>query len=68
MIQQPINSDNVGSRLLQKMGWSEGQGLGRKNQGRTSIIEVGPPLYIYILFPSILFIILFLFYSVMILG
>lgn len=36
----PISSSNVGSRLLQKMGWSEGQGLGRKNQGRTQIIEV----------------------------
>lgn len=40
VMEQPINSNNVGSRLLQKMGWSEGQGLGRKNQGRTSIIEV----------------------------
>ena len=36
----PIGSNNVGNRLLQKMGWSEGQGLGRKNQGRTNIIEV----------------------------
>lgn len=36
----PISSNNVGNRLLQKMGWSEGQGLGRKNQGRTQIIEV----------------------------
>ncbi|XP_037959600.1 RNA-binding protein 5-A [Teleopsis dalmanni] len=35
----PISSNNVGNRLLQKMGWSEGQGLGRKNQGRTNIIE-----------------------------
>ncbi|ALC38613.1 CG4896 [Drosophila busckii] len=35
----PISSSNVGNRLLQKMGWSEGQGLGRKNQGRTQIIE-----------------------------
>ncbi|KAM7353372.1 RNA-binding protein 5-A-like [Cochliomyia hominivorax] len=35
----PIGSNNVGNRLLQKMGWSEGQGLGRKNQGRTNIIE-----------------------------
>ncbi|XP_068150537.1 RNA-binding protein 5-A-like isoform X2 [Drosophila tropicalis] len=34
-----IASSNVGSRLLQKMGWSEGQGLGRKNQGRTHIVE-----------------------------
>lgn len=35
----PIGQNNVGNRLLQKMGWSEGQGLGRSNQGRTSIIE-----------------------------
>ncbi len=37
---QPIGENNVGNRLLQKMGWSEGQGLGRTNQGRTNIIEV----------------------------
>lgn len=36
----PIDESNVGNRLLQKMGWSEGQGLGRSNQGRTNIIEV----------------------------
>ncbi|KAK0168471.1 hypothetical protein PV327_002266 [Microctonus hyperodae] len=34
-----IGSDNVGNKLLQKMGWSEGMGLGKTNQGRTSIIE-----------------------------
>jgi len=33
-------SSNVGSKLLQKMGWSQGQGLGKSNQGRTTIIEV----------------------------
>lgn len=36
----PIGQNNVGNKLLQKMGWSEGQGLGRSNQGRTNIIEV----------------------------
>lgn len=36
----PIGENNVGNRLLQKMGWQEGQGLGRSNQGRTNIIEV----------------------------
>lgn len=36
----PIDQSNVGNRLLQKMGWSEGQGLGKTNQGRTNIIEV----------------------------
>lgn len=34
-----IGSDNVGNKLLQKMGWSAGMGLGKSNQGRTSIIE-----------------------------
>ncbi|KAL1462394.1 hypothetical protein WDU94_014232 [Cyamophila willieti] len=34
-----IGSDNVGNKLLQKMGWTQGQGLGKTNQGRTSIIE-----------------------------
>lgn len=43
----PIGSNNVGNRLLQKMGWSEGQGLGRKNQGRTNIIEVRHFVLVY---------------------
>ncbi|KAA0184003.1 RNA-binding protein 5 [Fasciolopsis buskii] len=30
---------NVGSRLMEKMGWQAGQGLGRANQGRTQLIE-----------------------------
>ncbi|XP_076045392.1 RNA-binding protein 5-like isoform X2 [Oratosquilla oratoria] len=34
-----IGSDNIGNKLLKKMGWSDGQGLGKANQGRTSIIE-----------------------------
>lgn len=37
---RPIDQSNLGNRMLQKMGWSEGQGLGRANQGRTNIIEV----------------------------
>lgn len=37
---QPIGEANLGNRMLQKMGWTEGQGLGRANQGRTNIIEV----------------------------
>ncbi|XP_072387943.1 RNA-binding protein 5-like [Diabrotica undecimpunctata] len=36
---EPIGAENVGNRLLQKMGWTEGQGLGKQNQGRTSIIQ-----------------------------
>lgn len=30
----------MGNKLLQKMGWKDGQGLGRSNQGRINIIEV----------------------------
>lgn len=41
----PIGQNNVGNKLLQKMGWSEGQGLGRSNQGRTNIIEVSFALF-----------------------
>jgi len=33
-----IGEDNVGNRMLQKMGWKDGLGLGKKNQGRTDII------------------------------
>ena len=35
-----LDSSNIGSKMLQKMGWKEGLGLGKTNQGRTSIIEV----------------------------
>jgi len=34
-----IGGDNIGNKLLQKMGWSHGQGLGKTNQGRTDPIE-----------------------------
>lgn len=34
-----IGSENIGNKLLKKMGWTDGQGLGKANQGRTSIIE-----------------------------
>lgn len=40
LAKQPIGQSNLGNRMLQKMGWTEGQGLGRANQGRTNIIEV----------------------------
>uniref|UniRef100_A0A915EXV6 RNA binding protein 5 n=1 Tax=Echinococcus canadensis TaxID=519352 RepID=A0A915EXV6_9CEST len=30
---------NVGSRLMEKMGWQAGQGLGKSNQGRTQLVE-----------------------------
>lgn len=35
-----IGEENVGNRMLQKMGWKDGLGLGKKNQGRTEIITV----------------------------
>lgn len=38
--QKSIGGDNIGNKMLQKMGWKEGLGLGKTNQGRTSIIEV----------------------------
>ncbi|CDW97681.1 hypothetical protein [Sporisorium scitamineum] len=37
--EKPIDSDNIGSRLLAMMGWSQGQGLGAQREGRTEIIE-----------------------------
>lgn len=43
---EPIGVENVGNRLLQKMGWTEGQGLGKTNQGRTTIIEVSTFLFL----------------------
>lgn len=39
-VTEPIGTENVGNKLLQKMGWTEGQGLGKLNQGRTTIIQV----------------------------
>ncbi len=35
-----IGGENIGNKMMQKMGWSAGQGLGRSNQGRTDPIEV----------------------------
>merc|ERR1712079_338023 len=35
-----IGEDNVGNKMLQKMGWKDGLGLGKKNQGRTDVIDV----------------------------
>lgn len=34
-----IGEDNVGNKMLQKMGWKSGTGLGKNSDGRTEIIE-----------------------------
>ena len=34
----PIDNSNVGSQILQCMGWKPGNGLGARNQGRTAPI------------------------------
>merc|ERR1712228_1156796 len=34
-----LDSSNIGSKMLQRMGWKEGLGLGKSNQGRTNIVE-----------------------------
>ncbi|KAL7747116.1 hypothetical protein RI367_007474 [Sorochytrium milnesiophthora] len=36
----PLCSTNVGFRLLQKMGWREGQGIGKRNEGRTEPVPM----------------------------
>lgn len=39
-LDRPIGPDNAGNKLLKKMGWKEGQGLGKSNQGRITIIHI----------------------------
>lgn len=36
-----IGADNVGHKLLQKMGWKEGKGIGAKGDGRTVPVAPG---------------------------
>ncbi|KAJ1032986.1 hypothetical protein NDA16_000265 [Ustilago loliicola] len=37
--EKPLGSDNIGSKLLAMMGWTQGQGLGLKREGRTDIVQ-----------------------------
>lgn len=36
----PIEEGNIGNRMLRKLGWSPGQGLGSAKSGRTDPVEV----------------------------
>ncbi|TRY70300.1 hypothetical protein TCAL_02457 [Tigriopus californicus] len=37
--EKKIDDSNIGNRMLQRMGWKQGLGLGKANQGRTTIVE-----------------------------
>ncbi|KXZ45172.1 hypothetical protein GPECTOR_57g462 [Gonium pectorale] len=37
----PISSSNIGFKLLQKMGWKEGKGLGKQEDGRVEPVASG---------------------------
>lgn len=42
-----LTSDNIGNKMLQAMGWQEGKGLGRNQQGITTPISVRKPAIIH---------------------
>ncbi len=35
----PIGTSNIGFKLLQKMGWKEGKGLGRQVRGQPTLVD-----------------------------
>ena len=37
---RPIGTENVGRQMLEKMGWNEGEGLGRERAGRREPVSV----------------------------
>ena len=37
---RPITTENVGRQMLEKMGWKEGEGLGREGAGRREPVSV----------------------------
>jgi hypothetical protein len=39
-LDQELSSDSIGSKLMKKHGWQEGQGLGKKLQGRADPVQV----------------------------
>ena len=36
----PISEDNIGNKMLRKMGWKSGEGLGANNDGITEPVSV----------------------------
>ena len=37
---RPITEENVGRKMLEKMGWKEGEGLGREGAGRLEPVRI----------------------------
>ena len=37
---RPIKEENVGRKMLEKMGWKEGEGLGREGAGRLEPVRI----------------------------
>ncbi|ETS64778.1 hypothetical protein PaG_00739 [Moesziomyces aphidis] len=37
--ERPVGEENVGSKLLKMMGWTQGEGLGKGRQGTTEIVQ-----------------------------